>query len=513
VRERVLDAAGPALALVAAVGLLLVASREGLGVAPDSVVYLDGARALAQGAGYVTGTAGPLRPITHFPPLYPALLAATSALGPALAAARILSIALRAVLLVVVWLGLTRVAGLGRLACALALGLIAVSPELTLAHATVYSEPLFLVTSVSGLFLLAAFLHRSKRGYLLAASVLLAAATLTRYVGISLLGAAGVLLVVWRGRPWKAVLTDVALFAATAGTPLALWYLRNLGANRQLGVSIADRTLALHLPTSQDWGQGAATLSQWLVPQAVPAILGVAAVLVGTGLLLAQAADRVRGGGQRAAGQAAPVCAVVFLASALCYLAFVAVARSLADALIPFDGRMLSAAYVLVVIGAVAACASEGVLRTNGRRAAVVLAALLIGLEARRAWRAAVQMPEGRRYAGPQYARMAREVAGLQSRAAFTNDPWFLVFAFERPVRPLPQRYDPFTQAPNPRYLDEVRGVCRDLVSTGGSVFWVRTGPRSRPWEARLGELMAIGHLHQVAQGTGWMVLAPLACD
>ena len=511
-RDRLLDAAGPGLALGGAMGLLLVASRGGLGVAPDSVVYLDGARALARGAGYVTRTAGQLQPITHFPPLYSALLAVTSTLAAPLAAARLLALALRAALLVIVWLGLTRVARLGRLACALALGLIAVSPELTLVHATVYSEPLYFAASVSGLFLLAAFLQGNERRALLASSILLAAATLTRYVGISLLGAAFVVLVARRGRPLKARLGDTATFAGVAGTPLLLWYLRNMAVAPGPGISAADRTLALHLPALQDWGQGAASLSHWLVPQAVPALAGGAVVMAGSALLLVRAAARVRACSLRER-LAPPMCAVPFLAAAFSYLALVVAARSVADALIPFDGRMLSPAYVLLVIGATAACSIDGVLGVSGRRVAVALAAVLIGLGARRAYRAAVEMPEGRRYAGPQYARMAIEVSAYQSRAEFTNDPWFVVFAFDRPVRPLPQRYSPFSLVPNPRFLDEVRAVCRELARTGGAVLFVRSEPRGRPWEVRLGELMATGHLRSEAEGAAWMVLAPGSCD
>src|SRR5262245_38410829 len=75
-----------------AVVLLLFATRPGLGVGPDSTTYLDAARHLRQGEGLVVleGSHG-TRPLSHYPPLYPALLAlAGTASADALAGARAL---------------------------------------------------------------------------------------------------------------------------------------------------------------------------------------------------------------------------------------------------------------------------------------------------------------------------------------------------------------------------------------------------------------------------------------
>jgi RNA 3'-terminal phosphate cyclase len=54
-------------------GALLLATRAGPGLSPDSVTYVSAARNLTDGHGYsgFTGSA-----LTVFPPAYPALLAA-----------------------------------------------------------------------------------------------------------------------------------------------------------------------------------------------------------------------------------------------------------------------------------------------------------------------------------------------------------------------------------------------------------------------------------------------------
>lgn len=58
---------------VLAMGLLLAGIRAAVGLTPDSVAYVAAARSLANGHGLTLPGGGPM---IHFPPLYPALLAA-----------------------------------------------------------------------------------------------------------------------------------------------------------------------------------------------------------------------------------------------------------------------------------------------------------------------------------------------------------------------------------------------------------------------------------------------------
>src|SRR5687767_6838270 len=59
-------------------GVLLQSSRWGLGLSPDSVVYIGAARSLLAGHGFSLPSESALfSPITHYPPLYSSLLAVT----------------------------------------------------------------------------------------------------------------------------------------------------------------------------------------------------------------------------------------------------------------------------------------------------------------------------------------------------------------------------------------------------------------------------------------------------
>ena len=68
----------PAVLALAMFGVwaILLATRPGIGVTPDSTVYIDAARNLAAGHGLTAFAAdGQSRPLTHYPPLYPSMLA------------------------------------------------------------------------------------------------------------------------------------------------------------------------------------------------------------------------------------------------------------------------------------------------------------------------------------------------------------------------------------------------------------------------------------------------------
>jgi len=65
-----------------AVGSLVWSTTQGAGLSHDSAVYIDTARHLARGHGWMTSLPrGGLQPLVRFPPLYPSLIAAGIMLG------------------------------------------------------------------------------------------------------------------------------------------------------------------------------------------------------------------------------------------------------------------------------------------------------------------------------------------------------------------------------------------------------------------------------------------------
>ena len=149
------------IALAGVVGLHH-ATRWGAGITPDSVVYVGAARGLLAGHGVARpgGKSAEFRPVTHFPPLYSATLAAAGLLGlDPLGAARPLGYLLLACNVGLVGFGLFRATG-GRAApTLLGAALTAGSAQLLKVHGSALSEPLFLLLGFSGALVLVAHLE------------------------------------------------------------------------------------------------------------------------------------------------------------------------------------------------------------------------------------------------------------------------------------------------------------------------------------------------------------------
>ncbi len=153
------------LSVVAALGAagIFLCTARGVMANPDSAMYMGGARSIAAGEGYrLEVFAGDTRPLTRFPPLFSAVLAAPAALGlDLLTADRWLdALLLAGSVLVVGWLVYrhTEDAALAVLGAALA----ATGSPMIAMHTALLSEPLFVFLVMLGLLLLDGHLRRPR---------------------------------------------------------------------------------------------------------------------------------------------------------------------------------------------------------------------------------------------------------------------------------------------------------------------------------------------------------------
>jgi hypothetical protein len=287
-------------ALALAAGVAVIDSRP-VGVVHDDAMYVILARSLASGQGYRYLNLPGAPHATHFPPGYPALLAAVSWIAPAFPASVVVFKALNAVFLAVAAVLVARFAAaraMGRM-WALALGATTgVSVPLLVLGSMVMSEPLFLALLLALLPALESLAERpgsARRALLLGAA--LAACTLVRSHGIVLLPA--VLLVLGARRRWReAGLVAVAAMgcllpwqlwsAANSGqlpAPLlgnydtyASWWLRGL---RVEGAGMVPETLARTVPETLE--MLGILFSPMRASIARTATVALLAVLAGTG--------------------------------------------------------------------------------------------------------------------------------------------------------------------------------------------------------------------------------------
>lgn len=257
---------------IAAVAVAGFATRDGVGLSPDSLEYLGVARNLRHGHGLtvpfgaITEEPFPGAAMTGFPPLHPILLAAG---GAGLDWARALGLLLYGVTVASVALVARRHAG-GRMAAA-AVAVLLLSPDVVRVHAQVWSEPLFLALVAAGTLVLLKHLDRPRRATLAALVAASAAAPMARYAGIVFPLAAAVVLA--RRRWWR----PAAAVVAAGALPLAAWLAYGAAAVRTPGGN--RRALGWHPPDlGEVWSETARTVEHFWLPGFEP---GLALLVIG----------------------------------------------------------------------------------------------------------------------------------------------------------------------------------------------------------------------------------------
>ncbi len=228
-------------ALLAAIGalagglVLLRTNNYGAAIAGDSLLYLSVAENLLDGNSFVAWHTK--RIYLDGAPLFPLAVAGVGLLGvEVLEAARYLNAAAfgLTVFVTAMWLR-CRVAPHFLVlwsACACAL-----SVSLSTSAASVMTETLFLLFATLSLFSLDRFLDTRQKWLLLTAGLCAGLAWATRYIGVTVVASALLLLLLQGRTAFPTRIRYAALFAIIAGAPVGLWMLRNvLHTGMPLGV-------------------------------------------------------------------------------------------------------------------------------------------------------------------------------------------------------------------------------------------------------------------------------------
>lgn len=345
------------LGIIAFALVLAITDPPGPGLDPDALSYLGAAESIvAHGTWRIPtakwASADSTAPLEHFPPGFSTALALPVKLGMAPPQAARLVEALCAaitttVLVLLVSGATTPVAGI-----LLAVALFA-TPAMYEVHVSVLSEPLFLACLALTLAAMTGAPDRPLR-----AGIPAALSALTRYAGMSCVGAVAIWSLLQRA-PLATRIRRAIVATLPALVLQGAWVLRT----RHAAGPTAIRKFAVYTTDlGATFAQGARTLGLWLVPdpdaaldpQPYHRLLVVAAAVV---LLLV-----VGGGVRRAWMHRAAVrddrqrpavdprrlldASGVLLA---CYLGLIFVSRLLADPGIPFDDRLLAPALLLVM--------------------------------------------------------------------------------------------------------------------------------------------------------------------
>ena len=266
-------------------GLALVQTRLGPGAGGDSSSYLMGAENLLKGNGFSRYSGGyEIRPITGFPPFYSVVLAGVSLGGfEPMAASRYLNAVLFAANIALVGYLVYAFSG-STWAAAIASAFLLMADTMLELHTWVMSEPLFIFLSLAAIWALLGSMEGGGLGWLVAAALLTACSSLTRYVGPALSAAGALVLLLFGAGSLRRRAIEAMVYTSISLVPLALWLRRNAA----LAGTLVNRDLAYHPMEPNLLRLFLAEVSSWFVPHQVPLPTGPRAglaVLLAAGLL------------------------------------------------------------------------------------------------------------------------------------------------------------------------------------------------------------------------------------
>ncbi len=250
---------------LAAVALVLVStSRYGIGISPDSTVYLSTARNLLAGHGYQCFDGSPY---TQCPPLFPTLLAGIGLAGldPA-AGARLLNALAFGGIILASGIFFSRCLG-SKALTVIAISSVLLSPALLSVSIMAWTEPVFVLLIVLFVLQISEFLGRRRTWSLAVASVLAALCLLARYTGVVLMVAGAILILspVSHTRLSKR-LEQLGCFTVVTCTPLAVYCMRNYLLTRMFTGHARPHSI---YTAWENVTAAADTATSWFVPSSI----------------------------------------------------------------------------------------------------------------------------------------------------------------------------------------------------------------------------------------------------
>jgi 4-amino-4-deoxy-L-arabinose transferase-like glycosyltransferase len=492
------------LLCLAGIALELYAMRDGLAVRGDSVRYVMGARNLIAGLGFsrLSG-GGEVFPETGFAPLLTFVLAAFGLLGADLYdASRLLNAVLFGGSLFMVGALIamaSRSKGIGLLGCLLVLS----APNVVEWHAYLMSEALFIFLTLLAIYALVVHVQSGRTELLFVAAFAAGAASLARYVGVSLAPAGALAIMLWGRGSLKERAGRAALFGTLAVLPFVLWMARNAMVG---GEGVANREFRYHPFRPEMLRTLLFEPTSWLLPESVilPRTLrgglSLLLLLAGPALFLLEAR---RWGGRTGIRAERAVLPVLLMILIPLYVAILVVNSLFLDAGTTLGAvlRYLTPLYVLAVLLELTTY-PRGLPAGRLRRplGALLLAALvlvlLVNLQTTRAFAQRASSDLGFPRIEGEWADLAAVLSAQgPDEPILTDNPEWVYYLIDRPAYAMPIKYDPYRQAFREDFPQQIELARQRLAK--GAVLVVFGEPSEE--EAEVLRLLEVGLLHEYA--------------
>jgi len=318
----------------------------GPGISSDALHYVRTAENLAKGKGFYSYDG---RPYTHWPPLYPSLIALLNLTGlEPLDGARTINAVSFA--LVVICSGAVFAKRI-KSPLLILLGSAGVLISATMLRVSVYAwtEPLFALLVILFMLSMTEFLKNGRLKFLLIAGVCAALAALQRYVGLAVIMAgAAMIFLLSHKTGWRDKLKYSAIFGAISCAPLDLWFLRN----KLVASTAADYSLWLDTTFLKEITKTLDSLTPWFVTNKISlaarlVIIGLFIIVMAVAVILRnRIRPRVLLSQDSSGGDTLLVKASIILIAAYSAFATIASVYTKADA----DYRIYSSVYVFIIL-------------------------------------------------------------------------------------------------------------------------------------------------------------------
>jgi len=483
------------LTMVAIMAMLMV-TRWGAGLSPDSLVYVGAARSFAAGDGLMVpfgGIGGQVSPMTHHAPMYSVLLSTSQMVGvDVLIGGRFFGAVLFGLNALLVGLLVYKYTA-GLWAALLAFLFTVTSLAMLMVHAYAWSESVFIFFTLIALLLLAQYLESSPKRIILlvGAAVLVALATLTRYAGAPLMGVGILAILLFDKRAYLRRLADAVLFGVIALSPLFLWFYRNT----QVGASATSREIVFHPIGWDHFLQAMDTLSAWFfVPVGTSGwlkLIVILSVFAAIGVVAILWHVKGKEDDDTRSPSNTPIFIYLLILYVFTYSAFLVLSISFFDANTPLDDRILSPVYISGVI--LTAFYLHKLLSSNclipflGKRGhkvihgVVLLLLIVMGLMYVRqtavwGWQS-YQNGLGFASAAWQQSEIAAQLNALpEDTPIYSNAPGVVYLLSNQSVGRVPKSFKVTTQQTNTAYQEELNKMQNDLQEGGKIIFFTILG-------------------------------------
>jgi 4-amino-4-deoxy-L-arabinose transferase-like glycosyltransferase len=341
-----------ALFLIVGTGVIFYHTPWGIGVVDDSVFYLSSAENFLHGKGFSWPIGGEeLKPLTHYPPFFPFVLAGLGwlRLDMVFAARALIALLFGANVALIGYLvqRFTESWKIGLSASFLAL----LSPILIDTHLLAMTEPLMLFLLLLALSSLVEHAEKGGMKHLIVAAVLTGLICITRYAGLAFLGAGAATLIFLGRGDRKHRLVNAIRFSMISAVPLIAWYIRNI----LLTGSATNREFLYHRITDVQLKQLSSSLSVWLLSEnaafSIRFIAFIALIIFLSVMVFWRFNQDREGNGWSATLRSdhwRPIVALFIYAITYCVFLFFSL--SFVDASTRLDNRILAPMYLMVYL-------------------------------------------------------------------------------------------------------------------------------------------------------------------